>query len=73
MPFVVQNSATGFQYAASVTYPFFNCWILISLIAFIGNHGEYGIEFVMKAVGGNCPSLLLATDRILGLAARGPR
>ena len=73
MPFVVQNSATGFQYAASVTCPFFNCWILISLIAFIGNHGEYGIEFVMKAVGGNCPSLLLATDRILGLAARGPR
>ena len=56
-----------------MTCPIFNCWILISLIAFIGNHGEYGIEFVMKAVGGNCPSLLLATDRILGLAARGPR
>jgi len=56
-----------------MTCPIFNCWILISLIAFIGNHGEYGIEFVMKAVGGNCPSLLLATDQILDLAARAPR
>jgi len=72
MPFVVRNSATNYLYAASVTCPIFNCWILISLVAFIGNRGEYGIEFVMKAVGGNCPSLL-ATGQILDLAARAPR
>lgn len=73
MPSAVRKATTGFQYAASVTCPIFNCWILISLIAFIGNRGEYGIEFAMKAVGGNCPSLLLATDQILNLAARAPR